>query len=354
MMWPFGRAEKRQQTNVYTDAVVAAIVASASGAAADPSATAALEAAAGALARAFASGTVTPDTPATRAVTPGVLALIGRELIRRGEALHVIEVSPRGRVRLCPAASWDLSGGDDPDTWMYRCDVFGPSSNRTRFLPAARIVHCRYVGDDPNRPYEGVGPLQRARLTSRLHAELESALADEAAGTRGHVLPIPTDGLAETVAELRRDIGSLRGRTILAETTAAAWGEGRQAAPRHDWRPSRIGADPPASLATLRSDAAQAVLGATGTPVELFMGRADGTAAREAWRRYLHGTVSPLAAIVSAELAAKLEVPDLVINFEALYASDLSGRARAFGSMVKSGMPIERAAALSGLMEPDS
>ena len=196
-LWPFGRTEKRSQQGGgsqggagFTDAVVRALVAQAAGeATADPSATAALEAAAGSYARAFALAEVAPATPATRALTPGLLALMARDLIRRGEFVHAIEVGRDG-VRLQPGGSWDVRGGPDPLTWRYRVDVFGPSGNRTRHLPAAAVIHGRY-SIDPARPWFGISPLGWARLTGKLHANLEDALSDEAGGTRGHVLPVP-------------------------------------------------------------------------------------------------------------------------------------------------------------------
>lgn len=48
---------------------------------------------------------VTPATAATEAVTPACLALSARNLIRRGEDQHLIEVQA-GTVRLCPLGSW--------------------------------------------------------------------------------------------------------------------------------------------------------------------------------------------------------------------------------------------------------
>ena len=349
-MWPFTRRVEKREAG-YTDGVVAAILARAHGVQADPVATAAAEAAAGAVARAFASADVTPATAATRAVTPAVLASIGRELIVRGAAVLAINVAG-GAVRLTPAGTWDIEGtGPDPDTWRYRLDLAGPSGSVTVSRPAAAVIHCRY-STDPARPWQGVGPLERARLSGRLSAELEAALGDEAAGTRGHLLPIPTDGADETVEKLREDIRTLGGKVALVETTGAGWGEGRIAAPPRDYDPKRIGANPPASLATLRSDAALAVLAACGVPVELAA-PGDGTAAREAWRRFLHGTVQPLAACVAEELAAKLDAPGLVLGFDKLFASDLSGRARAFQSMVGGGMAVDQAAGLAGLMADD-
>ena len=97
----------------------------------------------------------------------------------------------------------------------------------------------------------------------------------------------------------------------------------------------------------------KAVLAACGIPPELMSGQAQGTAAREAFRRFLHATVTPILAGMAAEAAHKLDKPGLQFDTTGLFASDLSGRARSFQSLSGGGMDIERAAALSGLMEPE-
>ena len=251
----------------------------------------------------------------------------------------------------CRRAPGDVRGRWDPATWRYRCDLFGPSGNVTRHLPAAAVVHGKY-SVDPARPWFGIGPLGWARLTGKLHANLEDAIADEASGTRGHVLPVPqgpdTGDDTDPLADLRADIASLRGKTVLAETTSAGWGEGQMAAPAADWRPVRLGFNAPASMATLRTDSAQAVLAACGCSADLFAA-GDAAGQRESWRRFLHGAVQPLADLLAAELAVKLDVPGLRLTFDRLFASDLSGRARAFQSLTGGGMDKDRAAALAGL-----
>ena len=358
-VWPFGRTEKRaaqgggsQGGAGFTDAIVRALLTQAAGGTtADPSATAALEAAAGQYARAFAVAEVSPATAATAALTPAVLSLMARDLIRRGEFVHVIEVG-RGGVRLTPAGfSWDVRGRTDPATWRYRVLLSGPSGSVTRNLPAAGVVHGRY-SVDPARPWAGVSPLAWASLTGRLHANLEDAIADEAGGTRGHVLPVPqgpdSDDDTDPLAGLRKDIATLRGRTVLAETVASGWGEGAMAAPRADWKAQRLGFNAPVSMATLRTDSAQAVLSACGASADLFT-HGDAAGQRESWRRFLHGSIQPLGDLLAAELAVKLDVPGLAMSFDRLMASDISGRARAFGSLVQGGMDKDRAAALAGL-----
>ena len=104
---------------------------------------------------------------------------------------------------------------------------------------------------------------------------------------------------------------------------------------------------------TLRSDAALAVLDACGVPRALVSAE-DGTAQREAWRRFVMGSVEPVARMVAMELGHKLDSPDLRFTFESLWAHDLAGRAQAFKGMVAAGMDLERAVALSGLAIGDS
>ena len=354
MRWPWTRPETRSAAT-YTDAVIDALASGAQGGgpAAKPSTTAAVEAAAGLVARAFASAKVTPETPA---ITPLVLSTIGRELVRRGECLYLIDVDADG-LRLLPVTSWDIEGGPDPASWRYRVDVAGPSQDAAYVAPYAAVIHVRAYAE-PSAPWKGVAPLQAAASTARLLAETEKALADESAGTRGHLLPVPqgpddddTDDDADTpLAGLKRDVANLKGRTAIVETTSSGWGDGRGAAPQSDWKPQRIGANPPEALRALRLDSELSILGSIGVPIELIASRSDGAAIREAWRRFAHAYLSPVGQLVAAELADKLDTPNLTLDFSSLYASDVTGRARAFNSMVQGGMPVEKAAALSGLL----
>ena len=101
----------------------------------------------------------------------------------------------------------------------------------------------------------------------------------------------------------------------------------------------------------LAERAALEIYAACGVPPALFA-IGEGTAQRESFRRFLHATVQPLAGIVSAELAAKLD-GDVSLSFDKLFAADLSGRARAFQSLVNGGMEVGKAAGLAGLMESE-
>ena len=164
--------------------------------------------------------------------------------------------------------------------------------------------------------------------------------------------PVPQDGGDgsddDPLAGLKADLANLRGRGALVETTSAGWGEGKGAAPISDYKPQRIGADPPATLPSLRTEAAASVLSACGVPVSLATD-ADGTGQREAWRRFVMGSVEPLLEIVKQEIEAKLE-QSVSFNLDRLWAHDLAGRASSFKAMVTAGMDVAKAAGLSGLL----
>ena len=350
MRWPWDRTEKRQQSGgAYSDAIIALIQSRAGGnSVGEPGAIAALEIAAGLWARAFASAELSPAIPA---VTSSVLASIGRELVRRGQSVWGVDVR-RGQITLTPAGSWDVAGGADPASWFYRLDLFGPSGNETRVYPSESVLHFKF-GVDPARPWQGTSPLSFARATGKLAANLELRLGEEAGARVGYLLPVPADGgdggIDDPLASLKNDLAALAGNTALVETTAAGYGEGRAAAPQSDWKAQRMGANPPQTLAELRGDAAMAVAAACGVPPGLTTDKAEGSGQRESWRRFCFGTVQPVARCVAEELAFKLDAPGLRLNFDRLFASDLAGRSRAVGVLVKAGMNLERAAKLAGL-----
>ena len=355
--WPWTRSEKRDSGGDFSDAVVRLIEAQAAGTAADASSTAAVESAAGSLSRAFACARVSGPPHVREAVTPGFLAQVGRDLIRSGDSMHVIDVSVRGTVSLLPASSWHFEGAANPGSWTVRATVYGPSTSTTRHIPFSGVVFARW-GSTPGQPYVGTGPLSWAHTTARLQSEAERSIADEAGGSLAQLLSIPESGapavgpdgeVLDPTAKLRTDLAGARGRSVLLETTAGGWGGGRGEAPRADWKANRLGPMPPDSMVRVRKDAFNAVLAATGTPPSLFTD-ADGTSQRESFRRYLTMTVQPLARILAHELGEKLEAPGEVrLGFRRLYAHDLQGRATAFAKLVKAGMPEADALAASGL-----
>ena len=292
----------------------------------------AVEIAARMFAAAFASATVEPAGPRTAALTPALLADVARRLVAQGESLHVVEVAG-GQVALLPASSWSVVGGARPDGWRYMATVSGPSTTTTTYT-RAQVAHSMYA-TLPARPWQGVGPLALAGETGRLGRLLERSLADEAGGPVGSLIPMPTDagedGEDDPLGGLKREIAGLRGRVGLVETSAAGWGEGRAAAPAQDWEPRRIGANPPATLATLRQAVESTVLAVCGVPPDLAR---PGGRTRESFRQWVAASVQPLARLVAAEFAQALDVDGLRLRFDGLGAADVTGRARAYRSLV--------------------
>ena len=123
---------------------------------------------------------------------------------------------------------WDVRGGWEKESWAYRLDLFGPSGNITRLVPEAAVVHCMY-SYDAARPWLGLSPLEWAKATGTLAANLEARLGQEAGGPVGYLLPVPLDSSPGTddapgpLDLLRKDVENLRGQSVLIETTSGGW-----------------------------------------------------------------------------------------------------------------------------------
>ena len=285
-------------------------------------------------------------------LTPGCLGFIGRELIRNGETVLYLAVEG-GRLRAWPCADWDVNGqGPDPMTWTYRVNVPSPDKYVTfAKVPAASVLHFRYQ-TDPGYPYRGISPMEAAAQSGRLSAELTKALADEASGARGNLLPIPMAGDDPKLDPLKLAIKRLNGGVALVESMGSGWNKDTMATrPMQDWEAKRLGMNPPLAMVELQKVISDEVFATCGT-AGLF-NVSDAAGKREAYRQFLHSTVMPTARLVEAELTAKMEAP-IQLNFDSLMASDISGRARAFQSMVGGGLDVAKAAALSGLMTAEA
>lgn len=342
MRWPWRRRETRGS---YTDALTLALLRDAEGLdipKAQAEAVAAVEAAAGMFGRAFASAAVEGDSRGV--LTPERLALIGRDLVKHGESLHLIQT--RRGLQLVPCASWDVHGDWDPATWRYDVELAGPSRTFTATRPGASVVHARW-SVEPSRPWKGVGPLATAGLSSELLSSIETRLGQEAAAPVAQVIPAPSAG-AET-ATLRKRIKDAKGGLALVPTMAGGgWTGDVSAAPQRDWRMARLGANPPESLRALRTDVGRGVATACGIPADLIEAGTDASGQREAYRRWLWASVVPVGRLVAAELSDKLDA-SIAFSFERLGAGDLTGRTRAFQQMVAGGMEQAEAARIAGL-----
>ena len=348
--------ERREESaTTYTQLVARLIRAQADGQTVQATATAAVEAAAGALQRAFAGAKVRAPEYIREAVTPRVLAQIGRDLIRTGESLHALRMDGMGRVRLIPCSTWYWEGGADPLDWIATCTAYGPSGSTTWRLPESSVVFASW-GSPTARPYHGLPPTGWAAETARLSAAAEKSLANEAASPLANLIPVPADGgdgsEDDPLKDLKEDIEAATGDALLLETVSAGWGKGAGGAPLGDWKPHRLGPAPPAPMAELRRDAFDAVLAACGTPPSLFRGNEDGTAQREGLRRWHLGTVLPLARMLEHELSVKFGEA-VTLEFDT-YPLDIAGRAGAFHKLTMGEVPRDEALRIVGLLFGDT
>ena len=347
MKWPWARPEIRSS---YTDLVVQARIDSASGTTSSVRAIAALEVASGLWARSLASATVAPASGALAGLTAAILGDIGIGLCRVGEALYTLSVEG-GRVVLHPVSSFFVQGDYDPRSWRYQVTQSGPTSTTTRRLTPDEVLHVR-LSVDPARPWQGRSPMSRCPETAALAANLETRLAQEAGGPVGSFLAVPEganpkgDADGDPLAGLRTGIAAARGAPVLHESVVTGYGD-KGNAPYGDLRPVRFGAAWPAAVSEARDPIFQSVTLALGIPTAL-VSNSDGTAAREGLRRFLTTTILPIARIIEVELRQKLD-PSAELRFSDLAASDITGKARAVGSLVKAGMSIGDARAVAGL-----
>ena len=156
-----------------------------------------------------------------------------------------------------------------------------------------------------------------------------------------------TDAIVSAI--LQANTGAVANTTA----TAAGWGDGQSAAPHKDWIANRLGPNPPTAMNTTRRESFGTVLAACGVPPDLMDVDSADAAQREAYRRWYSATAEPLARVVEAELAAKLETP-VSLDMTGLYAHDLVGRASAFQRLVGAGVSVSEALTTSGLLAADA
>ena len=335
-------AENRAESTDYSEKIIGEILARATGAAADSGAIAATEAAVGFISRSLSSAEVEPQNRLTAGVTPGILEITGRSLSTTGNALFVIQIEG-GAVRLAPVAHWNVEGESDPASWRYRCDMAGPSRQRTRVVEAAGVVHFK-TGCEISRPWMGRSALQIAVATGKLSASVEQSLTREQAFRPTRVVYSARG--TEQISELLEDIsrGGLIAENINEGDAATA-----------SKPPAAIGPEPGAGQVELRTTAARSVLSAFGLSASLFETGSDASL-RESFRIAFRTCLNPLAMMISQELSSKLETP-VTLSLDEIRAADSQGQARALASkaaafkifVTDGGMTTDQAREIAGI-----
>lgn len=261
-------------------------------------------------------------------LTPRSLALTGRFLAMRGEAVFLI-----GDDGLVPCADWDLSTRNG-EPRAYRVSVSEAGGGRSMTALAPEVLHVR-IGADPVAPWSGVPPLRRASLTAGMLHALEDALREvyETAPLGTSIVPFPESSEAERET-IGRDFRGRRGRVLLRESvsTTAAGGP----VPQSDWRPADVTPDLGKSMAldTFRT-ARDAVSMAFGVLPAFHAPMATGPVIREAQRHLAQWTLQPIAGLIAEEVSAKFGAPVTIDIMRPLQAYDAGGRARAVAGVVQ-------------------
>ena len=262
---------------------------------------AAVEAVAGRVSRLMETARVSGGPRAMQALTPTVLAMIGRNLIEWGESLHLLKyrVAARGmEFYLCPAQhQWTVYGGADPEEWVVDATITGAQTVYETSAPRAAWLHV--IRDaDPDYPWRGVAPLQRAAVSSQLARMVEDALVAEMRQPTKALIPLPQGGNVDTNT-LRNDIQNRAYQIAFPTTTAGGFGGGRSSAPLTDWKPHRLKPMPDEALVELADRATARVVAALGAhPAIMGGGGGNGSVDREASRQMRKQIMQPMARLI--------------------------------------------------------
>ena len=290
----------------------------------------------------FRQATITPET---LEISSDLLGNLVHTMLSRGESLALIEIVDNA-IQLQQVSSWTAHGETlDPNRWRYQCELAYPTGGKAVRTTGDGVVHLRYHSK-PEAPYQGLGPLYLAQHSVGMLYSLDSRFDEETNLTNGQIISITMDS-AEINSQDDFDqhygfLTKMRGGTFI-ESQNRERGSKQSFAGR-----IRIGAEYHQNMLQLRSQLHNDIAAAFGVPIELIIADGEGTATREAFRRFVLTTVQPLATKIEQELTMKLDTP-IELSFEALRSADLQGIGRGIKSLVDSGMSLEKALEQVGL-----
>jgi len=268
------------------------------------------------------------DVDGTELLTPAMLALAGRALALRGEAVFVIREDG-----LLPCSDWDLTTRNSKPT-AYRVGIPDTGGGKTETVLAGEVLHLR-IGADMAMPYVGQSPLRRARLTAGLLQTLEAALSEVYANAPlgSSVIPFP-EAPDQDMSDLARGFRGFRGKVLVRESVNVTAAGGP--APQTDLKPSDVSPD-------LSKAMTKETLASARASIEMVYGvlpglsniSTTGPMVREAQRHLAQWGLMPIAAMIGQEASEKLGNPVKLDVMRPLQAFDAGGRARALGAIVQ-------------------
>lgn len=339
MMWPFRKSKKpaleRRAGSGFTAEVIAARASFVGGRGGLAELTATAQACVSLWENSFAIAHV----EGIEILRPRDLALIGRALALRGEAVFLARDD-----RLVPCSDWELITRDAVPV-AYRVSIPNVSGAMNITALAPEVVHF-VTGADVSTPYAGQAPLRRASITASLLQAVESGLAEvyENAPLGSQVVPFPENPQVDN-DQLASGFRGKRGRVLIRESVNVTAAGGPT--PQTDWTPNDLTPDL-AQAATSESIglARDAIACAFGVLPGLFSPQTTGPMVREAQRHLVQFMLQPIAEVIAQEAREKLGTKVSLDLVSPLQAFDQGGRARAFATIVE-GLAAAKVAGLS-------
>ncbi|RGP39235.1 hypothetical protein D1012_03790 [Pseudotabrizicola alkalilacus] len=294
---------------------------------------------AGTWSRAFAMLDANPDP---NPLTAAHLAAIGLDLCLRGQSCFHIRVEGSD-LSLHRVAYWDQFAGG-----RFHLHIAHPHQTETIRALAGEVLMLT-INSPANAPWQGRPPFQMMGGSPRLMADIERAVAGAVDWVGRGVLPFP-DAVPEE--QQNAAIRGLKGGGMLATIRskadfATSTGSNRASEFR------RVELTPDLEQADLNPTVDQLhnrLLAAAGIPPALLTPSGNAGAMREAYRLFCLQTVEPLARTLLPELS---KIGVMSLSTRSMLSADVAGRARAVGTLVGAGVPLDQAMQLVGWGKAD-
>lgn len=251
-----------------------------------------------------------------------VLAAIGLDLCLRGESCWHVRVEG-GDLQLVRVAWWVHVAPDH-----FQLHIAHPNTTETIRALTGKVVLLT-INSPANAPRQGRSPFQLMGGSTRLMAEIESAVSGAMDFVGRGILPmpdlVPEEQQAAALAGLKAGgrLAVVRSRADFSTNT----GNSRAS----EWKRIDLGPDlESADLNPMVDQLHARLLTAAGIPPALFAASGNAGAAREAYRLFVLQTIEPLARQLLPELA-KIGIT--------------------VGTLVGAGMSLDKALALVGWQE---
>lgn len=274
------------------------------------------------------NGLSVADVDGTDLLTRRALAIAGRMLALRGEAVFYITDD-----MLIPVSDWDLSTRLSRPT-AYRLTLPDIGGGKSVTALAGEVLHFR-IGADANQPWFGTAPLKRSSLSADLLEIVERALVEVYgdAPLGSSIVPMPETPETD-LAYIARGFRGSRGKVLVRESVQVQAAGGP--APAQDWRANDLTPDLSKALLDKTLDQARDQINAAfGILPGLNNKATTGPMVREAQRHLASWTLQPMAEGMAEEATDKLGSAVTLDVMRPLQAFDSGGRARTVTALVK-------------------